>query len=356
MAEAGITVLNATPTLLRGLMAADWPGDPDVMVLSGGEALDQALAAWIGARAGELGNVYGPTEATVWATAHRHDPSDEAGPVSIGRPLPGYRVYLLDAAGRFVPPGSVGELWIGGPAVARGYRNQPQRTSAVFTADPLVPGERRYATGDLARWPPDGNLEFLGRRDQQVKIRGYRVELGEIEAVVREHPAVTDAAVLVSDGPGDPHLVGYLAGADIPSAAAVEQFLRDRLPDYAVPRQWTVLPELPTLPSGKVDRQALGRLEAPAPQAPDTPLAGDSDGTEGLVLRTWAEVLERPGVCRDDDFFKLGGHSFAATVVIGRLRTALDRKIPVRLIFDRPVAKDFTAAVDDLLAAESRDA
>ncbi|MGN9837864.1 amino acid adenylation domain-containing protein [Nonomuraea sp. H19] len=332
----GVTLFTATPTTLRMLVAAGWAGDDRVRVVSIGEVLDSALAGEMAGRVGELWNSYGPTETTIYSTMTRiAAPIDDS--VSIGGPLPGERAYVLDQAGRLVPPGVPGELWIGGAGVAGGYRGL---SAAAFADDPLAPGERRYRTGDLARWRTDGTLDFLGRRDQQVKIRGHRIELGEIEAALRE--SVPDAVVAVHDE----HLVGYLIGTA--DTGAMEAALRERLPDYMVPRRWMTLDKLPTTSSGKVDR---GALPKPERAATGTPVPPSSDA-ELLVAEVWQAVLGLETVGVDDDFFAVGGHSLAAMLVAARLKEALAMEVPVRLLFERPVLAAFATAVEALLMAE----
>ncbi|MGW7582528.1 amino acid adenylation domain-containing protein [Kitasatospora sp. NPDC054768] len=359
--RAGVTLMTATPTTLRMLVAAEWSA-PGVRVVSIGEPMDPGLARELLARTGELWNAYGPTESTVYSTvAQVGTPVGEAVP--IGRPLAGETAYVLDAMGRLVPPGVTGELWIGGAGVARGYRNRPEATAAAFTADPFAPGGRRYRTGDLARWRPwgssrpeagGGTLDFLGRRDQQVKLRGHRIELGEIETALRAEPAVVDAAVVVLGEGADAHLVGYLAvdpsaaTADAFGTPAVEERLHTRLPDHMVPRRWVVLDALPLTASGKVNR---GALPAPGRQTGRERIAPRTDA-ELLVAEVWETVLGATEVGARDDFFALGGHSLAATRVAGRLMAALDFALPVRLLFEHPVLADFAAALEALLLAD----
>ncbi|MFI8007911.1 amino acid adenylation domain-containing protein [Streptomyces sp. NPDC086010] len=339
--SSGVTVVDLTPTTMRMLLAAGWAGDRTMKVITGGEVLDAALAGELLSRVGELWNAYGPTEATVTATVHRvAEPLD--GPVPIGRPVAGARCYVVDPLGRLVPPGVTGELWVAGRGVARGYRGLP---SPAFGEDPFVPGERCYRTGDMVRRSSDGTLEFRGRRDGQVKVRGYRIEPGEVEAALRADGEVGDAAVAVSGEGGSAHVVGYLAPEGV-DTAAVEARLRGRLPDHLVPRRWVVLAALPTLPSGKVDREALPR-PSENPEGSRVPL--DSEA-QHFVADVWTSVLDVPGVGADDHFFALGGHSLAATRVVGRLREALHLPVAVKLLFDHPVLADFADALEALLA------
>ncbi|GAT70599.1 non-ribosomal peptide synthetase [Planomonospora sphaerica] len=338
--ESGVTLMTATPTTLRMLVASGWRGGK-VRVVSIGEVLDPSLAGDLLERVSELWNAYGPTETTIYSTMARVT-APVGDQVPIGTPLAGERAYVLDRAGRLLPAGTPGELWIGGAGVARGYRGRPETTAAAFTDDPLdPPGGRRYRTGDLARWRPDGTLDFLGRRDRQVKVRGHRIEPGEIEAALREH--VADAVVTVHGGD---HLVGYLAAPPGTDTGELERSLSARLPDHLVPRRWVVLDALPVTASGKVDRAALPEPGGAAPKAPP--------GTEAelLVAEMWAAVLDRSGIGAHDDFFALGGHSATAALVAARLGDALDLRVPVRLLFEHRTLSDYAARLEALLLAD----
>jgi amino acid adenylation domain-containing protein len=342
------TVATATPTTLRLLMAADWAGRAGLRVISIGEILDVALAGSLAPRIGELWNAYGPTETTIYSTITRvpEPMGDQAVP--IGGPIAGTRVHVVDARGRLALPGTVGELWIAGAGVARGYLGRPDLTAERFVTGPS--GERCYRTGDLVRWRRR-TLEYLGRTDHQVKVRGQRIELGEIEAVLRSHPNVADAVVTVTGPAGEQDLVGYV----VPRAPSSESFaghLRAKLPSYMVPSRWVVLEALPTTANGKVDRAAL-----PAPRENKRATRAPVSLMEQLVVKTWAEVLRVDDIGLEDDFFALGGHSLAATRVAARLREALGWPVPVRALFDRPVLADFAVHLEetmlDHLSAES---
>ncbi|MEV6009053.1 amino acid adenylation domain-containing protein [Streptomyces sp. NPDC051976] len=352
IADTGATSVNLTPTSFRMLLAAGWQGDGKLRALSGGEALDAALAGELLGHVGELWNMYGPTETTVTATAHRVRPADTdasgAPTVPLGGAIAGTRLYVVDAAGRLAPPGAVGELWIGGAGVALGYRNRPDLTSAAFTADPFRPGGRCFRTADAVRWRADGLLEFVGRRDQQVKIRGHRIEPSDIEAALHQCPGVRAAAVAVAGSGPDTRLVGFVA-PDTVATDTVEAFLAARLPRHMVPRRWVLLPALPTLPSGKVDRGALAD-----PGGGERPFVPPATGMEEFVAEMWAETIgaarDLP-IGRDDDFFALGGHSLAATRVVGRLLESLECEVPVRVLFEHPTLAEFAAAVERLVLA-----
>ena len=300
----------------------DLPPSLRVMVVGGERALPERVAAWRRAVGGRvrLLNSYGPTETTVAATLHevaRDEPT-----VPIGRPLAGARVRVLDARMRPVPPGVPGELFVGGTGVARGYLDRPAATAERFVPDPFtrVPGERLYATGDLARWRPDGTLEYLGRTDDQVKVRGFRVEPGEIESLLRRQPGVRDAAAAVrEDAPGDRRLVAYVVPAEPGpiSVDALREALRRDLPAYMLPSAFVTLGALPLSPSGKVDRKAL-----PAPPRNDASraTAGEAlSADERAVAALWREVLGVESVGADDNFFDLGGNSLLLIRLAGRL-------------------------------------
>ncbi|MFG3422746.1 amino acid adenylation domain-containing protein [Micromonospora sp. NPDC048063] len=339
----GATVVQATPATWRLLIASGWTGMPGLRALCGGEALPPPLAHDLAARVGELWNMYGPTEATIWATTARIAP--DAPEVTIGRPIANLRAYVLDEALRPVPVGVVGELWLGGAGVARDYLDQPGLTADRFRPDPYAdrPGARLYRTGDLARWRPDGTIECLGRNDSQVKVRGHRIELGEIEAALQRHPAVRESAVVVRDIDGEPALVAYLAPRPEPpdeGAGRWRAFLRDWLPDYMVPTTYVPLDALPLTDNGKVDRRALPAPERGGPRgdvgaAPATPL-------QAALAERWAQVLGYDRVGIDDDFFDLGGDSFTAI----RALSGIEPPISVLDLFRHPTIRGLTGHAD----------
>ncbi len=334
-----ITILQATPATWRMLLAAGWRGQPGLQMLCGGEALPRALADGLLDKGAALWNVYGPTETTIWSSACRVEAGEAS--ISIGRPIANTQFYVLDKRLRAVPVGVIGELYIGGLGLARGYRHRAGLTAERFLPDPFAttPGARLYRTGDLARWRGDGTLECLGRVDHQVKIRGFRVELGEIEAALARHPAVREAAVAArADASGELSLAAYIVvreGSDGSSVAELRRWLVDLLPDYMVPSAFVSLEKLPLTPNGKVDRQAL----------PDPGQARLDDSTlfvpprgpfEEEVASSWGALFGLKRVGAHDNFFQLGGHSLLATQAISRLRDAFGVEIPLRALFESP--------------------
>ncbi|MEU8262198.1 amino acid adenylation domain-containing protein [Micromonospora sp. NPDC048999] len=344
------TFLKVTPSHLPLL---DGELSPTVDLVIGGEALTgEQLATWRAAHPDvAVINEYGPTEATVGCVAARIAPGEPvpAGPVPIGTPTWHTRALLLDAAGQPVPPGVVGELYVAGPQLARGYHRRPGLTAERFLPCPYgSPGERMYATGDLARRRPDGSLEYLGRRDDQVKVRGMRIELGEIETALLAHPDVRAAAVAVRTDSGEPTLVGYLVGpADEESVRAA---LARELPTHLIPAALVRLDALPLTPNGKLDRAALPAPAATVP-AEDAYLAPRTEA-ETLVAEVYTEILQVEKVGALDDFFALGGNSLRGMRAMARIRAEVDVELPMRALFSSPVVADLAAQIEQRIAAE----
>ncbi|MGW1763491.1 amino acid adenylation domain-containing protein [Streptomyces sp. NPDC002073] len=337
----GITHLQCTPSRARTLLDEPAPGALRSLrrILLGGEPLDAELVRELARHTGaELRNMYGPTETTVWSTTDVLDPD---GAVTIGRPIAGTAVRVLDRYGRRTPVGVPGELYIMGAGVTAGYLGRPELTEERFVPGPrgrpdlLGPDRTMYRTGDIVRTRGDGRLEYLARNDQQIKIRGFRVETGEVEAALAGAPGVRQAAVTVWDaGPGDRRLAGYLVpqpGA-APDVADVRRHVAARLPGYMVPTVLTVVEALPLTANGKLDRAALPEPSAPAPR----PTGGRGARTtrEQILQGLFAETLGLPDVGIDDDFFALGGHSLLAMRLINRIRTVLDAEVDVRALFE----------------------
>ncbi|HWE34977.1 MAG TPA: amino acid adenylation domain-containing protein [Isosphaeraceae bacterium] len=351
IATLGVTFLQATPATWRLLLEAGWQGDPSLTILCGGEALPRDLADRLLTLGQGLWNLYGPTETTIWSALAKLEPG--TGPVPIGRPIAETQLHVLDARLRSTPAGVVGELYIGGAGLARGYLGRPGLTAERFLPDPVgnVPGARVYRTGDLARWRPDGQLECLGRVDDQVKIRGFRVELGEVEEALRAHPAVRAAVAAASeDGTGERRLVGYVVAEPGPSAAELRAFLKQTLPDYMIPSAFVALPTLPLTPNGKVDRKALPAPEA-SRLAPEGGYVAPRGPIEDALAGIWGEILgvERVGIAAD--VFELGGHSLMAAQVGARVRDLFGVELPLRDLFEAPTVAGQARRLEEALRA-----
>jgi amino acid adenylation domain-containing protein len=341
MAAEGITLAFLPTPLAEALIEIEMPAGLALRaLLTGGDRLNRSPGRPLPFT---LVNHYGPTESTVVTTAGEV-PAGRVGAPSIGRPIDGLRVWLLDRDLRKVPPGVPGELCVGGSGLARGYRGRPDLTAERFLP---APEGRLYRTGDLARWR-GGELEFLGRIDHQVKIRGFRIELGEIEAVLREHPGVREAVVTVRKRGEEGVLVAYVAGE-----GNLSELLSDRLPSYMVPSTFVVLPVLPLTANGKVDLRALPEPEwgegSEDDRAPATPL-------EETLAGIWASVLGAGSVGVHDNFFKLGGHSLLATRVLSRVRDAAGVDVPLAALFEEPTVAGLARVVEERLrGAEASD-
>ena len=353
-----VTVLNQTPTAFQPLIDIDL-GRSDQFslrlrkIIFGGEALNQiSLASWFhahGYEAPSVINMYGITETTVHVTYNLLQ-ADTSAVSSIGRPIPDLAVYILDVDLEPVPVGVTGELYIAGAGLARGYLRRPVLTAERFVPNPFTsePGGRMYRSGDLARYLPDGNIEYLGRIDHQVKIRGFRIELGEIEAAVRAIAEVREAVVLVrEDSPGDKRLVAYVATETdiILSGTEMRSRLTQVLPEYMVPAQFVFLDQFPLTPNGKINRKAL-----PAPDVSDQlahQYVAPRTPTEKMLAEIWAEVLHVPRVGVHDSFFELGGHSLLAIRLVSRIRETSSAKLDLVRLFSAPTVAELSVVVDE---------
>ncbi|MFD5200510.1 amino acid adenylation domain-containing protein [Streptomyces sp. NPDC058375] len=344
-----VDAIETTPTYLRQMLASGLLTSeshrPRVIAL-GGESVDDGLWEELAADPDLLVfNFYGPTEATVNAVTARITGDS---PV-IGRPVTGAGAYVLDPSLHPQPRGSVGELYLSGEGVARGYAGRPGLTAERFMPDPFgLPGARMYRTGDLARWGENGSLEFVGRSDRQVKVRGVRVETGEVEAALRSVPGVEDAAVALTTAPDGPErLAAFLvAGADAPTHAETRDAVASLLPGPLVPTAWATVERLPLTPNGKLDVAAL---------PPALPVASDGGAprtaSEARMCEVFAACLGVPRVGRDDDFFALGGHSLLAMRLIGRIRGEFGAEVPISTLFSAPTPVGLMAALGEVDAA-----
>ncbi|HXP76316.1 MAG TPA: amino acid adenylation domain-containing protein, partial [Stellaceae bacterium] len=343
--------LNCVPSLWKAILHAIQsghaapPGENLAYLFFGGETLSKELVARSLSAMPHLQiwNIYGPTEATANASAARIAAGDD---VTIGRPIANARLYVLNSFLHPVAVGVQGELYIGGAGVARGYLNLPASTAEKFLPDPFsaVPGARMYKTGDLVRYRPDGNLEFLARADHQVKIRGFRIELGEIEAALGQHPAVREAVVQArEDTPGERRLAAYVVGDA--TSDELRRFLKEKLPDHMMPAVFATLDALPLMSNGKIDRGALPAPDRSRPEL-EKAFAAPRTPTEELLAELWAQLLDIERVGVHDDFFDLGGHSLLATQLVSRVREAFEVEIPLRRLFEAPTVAGLAETIE----------
>jgi amino acid adenylation domain-containing protein len=349
----GVTHLQCTPSLLRILI-----GDRDTAsalsglqkLLLGGEALPVSLANQVGQLfSGAIFNMYGPTETTIWSTTYRLDST--ASIVPIGRPIANTQTYVLDERLAPVPIGATGELYIAGEGVARGYLRRPDLTDEKFVPNPFTdaPGARMYKTGDIARYLPDGNLEYLGRADFQVKIRGFRIELGDIEAVLERHAGVRQAVVTaLEERPGDQRLVAYLVftSGSSPSAGELRSFVRENLPEQMQPSALVALKDIPLTANGKIDRKALPAPEIGNVLVESTYEAANTE-LERQIVDLWKDALDIEHIGIDGNFFDLGAHSLLVAEVHFKLQEITSREIPLVAMFQYPTVRKLAAYLQE---------
>jgi acyl-coenzyme A synthetase/AMP-(fatty) acid ligase len=342
MKRHGVTHLQCTPSLASMLICDSESVNalkPLRRFMVGGEPLPMDLARRLSEIiAGDLVNLYGPTETTVWSAAQCVRPEDKQ--ILIGRPVANTQLYVLDPERELVPIGSVGELYIGGAGLAREYLHRPDITQERFITHAFSPGksERLYRTGDLVRYMRDGRLEFMGRIDQQIKIRGVRIELGEIEVVLREHPEIRDAVVVVvEDETNDKRLVAYAipSSSPAPSVPVVQQWLGTKLPKILVPSAILFLSEFPKTPNGKLDRRAL-----PKPDQKNSHAGLDTaTDLERQIAAIWSEALGVESVGLEERFFDIGGHSLLMVEVHDKLRDNAGHDVPLLDLFQFPTVR-----------------
>ncbi len=357
-AAAEVTLLNTVPSVMAELLRDGAPPLPaSIRVVNlAGEALARRLVDAVHAlpHVERVYNLYGPTEDTTYSTFSAV-PAGAGREPAIGRPIAGTTIHLVDRGLRPVPLGGVGEVYLAGAGLSRGYLGRPDLTAERYLPDPFAGGGARlYRTGDLARWRADGELEFVARVDQQVKVRGFRIEPGEIEAVLGDHPAVESAAVVVREGRAGRELLACVVAkpqGEPPAPTALKAYLADRLPDYLVPSAYAVLPAFPLTQSGKVDRRALGRLDSAAIAAIAAGTGADGkaapipprDDIEMALAGIWEDLLGIEAVSVRDTFFDLGGHSLLAVRLMTRIERQLGRELPLSTLFRAPTIEGLAA-------------
>jgi len=354
MQENEITFMQATPSTWRMLKNAGWNKPFPIKALCGGEGLPEDLKNQLLKKCDSVWNVYGPTETTIWSTAKELHPNERV--ITIGRPIANTQVYLLNEDKELVPEGQVGEIYIGGMGVARGYLHREDLTLERFFDDPFTksPHARMYRTGDLGKFLPNGEIVCLGRVDQQVKIRGHRIELGEIEQHLVRMKEIKEAVVLArEDSPGQQRLAAYLI-MNVPQAdpeISQEQIsewkreLQQTLPSYMIPNDWAILERFPLTSNNKIDRKSFPRPETPT----DSKTVHDQTSfspNEELVARIWSQSLGVDSIGLDDDFFEMGGHSLIAVEVMTKMDKASGVKLPLSILFEYPTIRQFSTLLE----------
>jgi amino acid adenylation domain-containing protein len=357
IAESGITFMQATPATWAILFRSGWPGSAGLSVLCGGDQLPNKLASELRSKCRKVWNLYGPTETTIWSSIYELRGCESEVP--IGTALANTTLYVLDGNGDPVRSGSVGELYIGGIGVARGYINERKRTADKFIPDPFCgrPGLRMYRTGDLARWSSDAQLEFLGRGDFQIKLRGFRIELPEIERVLEAHPGICQAVVVVR---GDSLETKHLAAHVVPvpgqalDIAALRRYLSGQVPHYMIPSKFTAVDRLPMTSNSKVDRKFLaGSIDQAMPNVETVcSRAADITDTERFLTLAWCEILDVDAIAVDDTILQLGGTSVSIMMCLNRVRAAFgidvfENAFPLRRFFSGTITLREAAQVID---------
>ncbi|MBU7581849.1 MAG: amino acid adenylation domain-containing protein [Nostoc sp. TH1S01] len=350
--NSAVTIMQATPATWRMLLDAGWEGNAQLKILCGGEALPQNLASQLRQKAASVWNLYGPTETTIWSTIHQVDEHEAFVP--IGCPIANTQIYILDKHLQPVPIGVPGEIYIGGAGLARGYFNRPELTNEKFIPNPFTPATLLYKTGDLARYLPNGAIEYLGRIDYQVKIRGFRIELGEIETILTQHEDVQVSCVIVrEDNPGDKRLVAYIVAktGNLSSTnnseliSQLRKYLKENLQEYMVPSAFVLLEKLPLTPNGKIDRRAL-----PIPDHTDsnigTTYIAPRTPVEEQLAKIWAKLLKVKQVGIEDNFFDLGGHSLLLTQLIFQIRQTWKIELPLSSLFAMPTIAALAQSIE----------
>jgi thioesterase domain-containing protein/acyl carrier protein len=335
LVHQSINLMQATPATWKLLLNSGWQQKTPLTVLCGGEALPPALGQALVQQSQQFWNVYGPTETTIWSTAHCVDFAERVD--LIGKPLANTTIYILDAQQQPVPVGVTGELCIGGKGLALGYRHRPELNAEKFVELTLFGHPQRvYRTGDAARWLDNGCLEFFGRMDNQVKIRGFRIELGEIEAILAENPLIQDVVVVVHEQGDDKRLIAYLLlknDAISDWQQELRTFLKPRLPHYMQPSHFIALTEFPLTPNGKIDRNTLAKRSIEDYQTIGRTIMAPRDAQELRLIQIWERILNVHPIGIRDNFFELGGHSLLAVRLMAQIEQDFNKRLPLASLF-----------------------
>jgi acyl carrier protein len=347
--KSGATVMQATPTTWYLLLAAGWESSGEFKVLCGGEPMPQDLALKLVNRSGNVWNLYGPTETTIWSTIYQVTGGKSS--ILVGRPIANTQLYIVNQKDQLNPVGVAGELLIGGIGVSRGYLNRPNLTEEKFIPNHYseTSNERLYRTGDLACYLPDGNVKLFGRLDNQVKLRGFRIELGEIEAILERYSTVDKAVVLIrEEETGSKRLVAYVSlqpNSDY-SEFELRQYLKKNLPEYMVPSIFVLMEEMPLTPNKKIDRKSLPQPELKRPDVGEELILPQNE-IEKNISRAWSEILKIDVIGTQDNFFDLGGDSLLCVQLVMHLEKELNTDIPVVKFFEHPTIKSFAEYINN---------
>ena len=340
--EVNATVLQATPATWKLLLDTGWQGRSNLKMMCGGEPLPRKLANQLLEKSGELWNMYGPTETTIWSSIAQVEAGEEQ--IVIGKPIANTQMYVLNKQMKVVPVGTTGELYIGGDGVTLGYLNRPELTAEKFVDNPFGP-DVIYNTGDIAKYTNDGDLICLGRVDHQVKVRGFRIELGEIESVLARHPDIVDVVVVVrEDKEDDKRIVAYYTSDGQPDIKALRDYVGLSVPYYMVPSNFMMMEAFPLTPNGKIDRKALPKPELTMVE--DANKVMPQTETEMAVAAIWSEILQVERIGVNDGFFELGGHSLLAIRTLNRVRDQLGVEISLTDFFNAPTVSDVAQQVE----------
>jgi amino acid adenylation domain-containing protein len=349
------TLMQATPVTWTMLFQAGWNNEEKLKILCGGEALPERLKQYFIDSGSEAWNMFGPTETTIWSTTQ---PVKANEPITIGKPIANTQIYILDRDQNLAPVGILGELHIGGDGLAKGYLNKPELTAARFISSPFAAAAKIYKTGDLARWLPDGTVEFLGRIDHQVKIRGFRIELGEIESQLNSYPAIKDSVVVVKEDAGIKQLIAYfvrkgqaLSDAGELDAKILREHLQATLPGYMIPAVFVELEAIPLTSNEKVDRKELMNRKIAFVRPPKESLP-ESD-IEAKILEIWKEVLHIENISTEEGFYEVGGDSFSAVSVAEKIENTLGCDFNVTALFKYSSVKEIGKYITELKLRES---